>query len=115
MLGKGFVLPALRGLLNWEEVRHLDNEMSDEQDNRESGNLVTRPWFRLKGSIAQHIRNKAIERARTRIYLHGKRPEDYEQDILEVIVKEEEDKIKSELKDKGILALLAALGLSFWT
>ncbi|SMF31228.1 hypothetical protein SAMN02745866_02050 [Alteromonadaceae bacterium Bs31] len=70
---------------------------------------------KVKSTIAGRIREKAIERATTRIYLHGRRPEDYDEDVLEVIVKEEEDKLKSEFKDKGILVLLAALGLSFWS
>ncbi|MBX2858215.1 MAG: dihydrouridine synthase [Cellvibrionaceae bacterium] len=65
--------------------------------------------------VKQHIREKAISRAKTRIYLHGKRPEEYEAEILEAIVKEEEDKIKSDYKNKSIVMLLAALGLSFWT
>ncbi|WP_075185249.1 dihydrouridine synthase [Teredinibacter haidensis] len=70
---------------------------------------------KLKDRVDIRVREKAIERAKTRIYLHGRKPEDYDQDVLEVIVKEEEDKIKSEFKDKSILLLLAALGLSFWT
>jgi len=77
--------------------------------------LLGRKIRGLKSTFAARLREKAIDRARTRIYLHGKRPEDYDEDVLEVIVKEEEDKLKSELKDKGLLALLAALGLSFWT
>jgi len=77
-------------------------------------------WFKKttnkgKNRIDRYVREKAISRAKTRIYLHGKRPEDYEADMLEAIVKEEEDKIKSEFKDKSILMLIAALGLSFWT
>jgi hypothetical protein len=47
--------------------------------------------------------------------LHGRRPEDYEPDILETIVKEEEDKIISEYKSRGIVALIAALGLSLFS
>lgn len=68
-----------------------------------------------RGKVNQYIREKAISRAKTRIFLHGKRPEDYEPEILEAIVKEEEDKIIGEYKSKSILMLLAALGLSFWS
>jgi len=78
-------------------------------------NILGAPFSKLRRRVDKRIREKAIERATTRIYLHGRRPEDYEEDMLEVIVKEEEDKIKSEYKDKGILILLAALGLSFWS
>ena len=78
------------------------------------------PWLKnltekSRSKVNKHIREKAISRATTRIFLHGKRPEEYEADILEVIVKEEEDKIKSEYKNKSIVMLLAALGLSFWS
>jgi hypothetical protein len=77
-------------------------------------NLLRRGYDRVTRRYRLRIRNKAIERARTRIYLHGRRPEDYEQDILEAIVKEEEDRIISEYKSRGIVALIAALGLSLF-
>ena len=76
--------------------------------------LLRRPVESVRRRFAGRIRDKAIERARTRIYLHGRRPEDYEPEVLEVIVKEEEEKIISEYKSRGILGLLAALGLSFF-
>jgi len=76
--------------------------------------LLRRPVASVRRRFAGRIRDKAIERARTRIYLHGRRPEDYEPEVLEVIVKEEEEKIISEYKSRGILGLLAALGLSFF-
>ncbi|WP_045859922.1 hypothetical protein [Teredinibacter purpureus] len=76
---------------------------------------MRRQYCRMKERVDSRIREKAIERARTRIYLHGKQPEDYAEEVLEVIVKEEEDKLRAEFKDKGILMLLAALGLSFWS
>lgn len=90
-------------------------ETEEKQLSSQKGGFVGRHIRRVKGRIQSRIREKAIDRARTRIYLHGKRPEDYDDEILEVIVKEEEDKLKSELKDKTIVALLAALGISFWS
>jgi len=60
------------------------------------------------------LREKAIRRARARIYASGKEPEDLSEVALEAVVKDEEDKLTSELKSKGIYALIAALGLSFW-
>jgi hypothetical protein len=57
------------------------------------------------------IREGAIERAKVRIVLHGKSVSDYAEDDLEVIVKEEEDKLKEELKTKSFAAILAILGL----
>ena len=77
-------------------------------------NLLRRGYNKVTRRFRLRIRDKAIERARTRIYLHGRRPEDYEPDILETIVKEEEDKIVGEYKSRGIVALIAALGLSLF-
>ena len=75
--------------------------------------------FKLPGAISRRyhakIRDKAIERAKARIYANGKTPEELSELALETIVKDEEDKIKSDLKTKGIYILVAALGLSFWT
>lgn len=60
------------------------------------------------------IREKAIRQAKARIILTGKTPQDFSADDLEIIVQEEEVKIKSALKDKGLLAALALLGLSLF-
>lgn len=60
------------------------------------------------------IREKAIKRAETRIIVAGRRPEDFSPDDLEVVVKEEEDKLKSDLKTKGLFAVLALLGVSLF-
>ncbi len=56
------------------------------------------------------VREKAISRAQTRILLAGKKTDEFSEEELEVIVKEEEDKINSNIKEKGLLAVLAALG-----
>ena len=60
------------------------------------------------------IREKAISRARTRIIIAGKQPSEFSQDDLEIIVREEEDKIKSSIKQRGLLAVLALLGLNLF-
>ncbi len=62
----------------------------------------------------QHIREKAIDRARTRIAVAGSDPAKLSQQDLEIIVKEEEDKIKGSIKEKGVLAVLAVLGINFF-
>lgn len=90
-------------------------EHTPSQQDAPPPNILKRKMGGIKQKIQLRIREKAIARATTRIYLHGKRPEEYDPDLLEAIVKEEEDKLKSELKDKSILMLLAALGLSFWS
>lgn len=66
------------------------------------------------GRYKKALREKAIKRAETRIILAGKTPEDFSADDLEVIVREEEDKIKSDIKSKGLFAVLALLGLNWF-
>ncbi len=70
---------------------------------------------RVTKKYKRRIRNKAIERARTRIYLHGNLPENYEQYMLEAIVKEEEDKLIGEYKARGLMVVMAAFGLSIFS
>ena len=60
------------------------------------------------------IREKAIDRARTRIIIAGSDPIQFSQEDLEVVVREEEDKIKGSIREKGLLAVLAILGLNFF-
>jgi hypothetical protein len=62
----------------------------------------------------RYIRNKAIERARTRIIVAGNDPRKLTQQDLEVVVREEEDKIKGSIKEKGLMAVLALLGLNLF-
>ena len=69
----------------------------------------------VKDKLKQKIRDKAISRAQTRIVLAGRKPEEFAEEELEIIVKEEEDKIKGSAKEKGILVLLSLLGLSLWS
>jgi len=61
-----------------------------------------------------YIREKAIDRARTRIIVAGNDPRKMSSEDLEVVVREEEDKIKSSIRDKGLLAVLALLGLNLF-
>ena len=60
------------------------------------------------------IREKAISRARTRIVVAGGDPAKFDQNDLEIVVREEEDKIKGSVKEKTLLAVLALLGLSIF-
>ena len=62
--------------------------------------------------INQHIRDKAIDRAKTRIAVAGSDPKKMSQMDLEILVKEEEDQIRGSIKEKGILAVLALLGIN---
>ena len=58
------------------------------------------------------IREKAISRAKARIALSGRAIDDFSEDELEVIVKEEEDAFKSEIMKATGFAALLVLGLS---
>jgi len=60
------------------------------------------------------IRDKAIDRARTRIIVAGNDPRNFTPEDLEIVVKEEEDKLKQSIKEKGLLAILAALGFNLF-
>ena len=64
--------------------------------------------------VSGRLREKAIARAETRILLAGRKPADFSPGELEIVVQEEEAKVKGELKEKGVLALLALLGLSWF-
>lgn len=68
----------------------------------------------ISNKYSGFIRDKAINRARTRIIVAGNDPRDFTPEDLEIVVKEEEDKIKQSVKEKGLLAVLAALGLNFF-
>lgn len=69
----------------------------------------------LKKKVAARVREKAIKRAETRIMLAGKEATDFNEAQLEVLVKEEEDKIYNSYKEKGLLVLASLLGLSLWS
>ena len=68
-------------------------------------------WDGLSGRLRMRVREKAIDNAKTRILLNQKKIDDFSEDELEIIVREEEDKIKSNFKTKGLYALLAMLGI----
>lgn len=70
--------------------------------------------LKLPGKIKVKVRDTAISRAKTRILLAGRKSTDFTEDELEIIVREEEDKIYGNLREKGLLALAAALGLGWW-
>jgi len=67
---------------------------------------------RIRSRLREKIRDKAISRAETRILIAGKKAEDFSEDELEIIVREEEQNIYSSIKTKGLLAALSVLGLS---
>lgn len=74
--------------------------------------FLTRFPKAMRQKVKQKLRNKAIARAETRILLNGRKVEDFSESELEIIVKEEEDKLIANIKEKSVLAILAMLGLS---
>jgi len=44
----------------------------------------------------------------------GNDPRNFTPEDLEIVVKEEEDKLKQSIKEKGLLAILAALGFNLF-
>ena len=72
-------------------------------------NVITRIPRRYKSAL----REKAIKRAQTRIIIAGRTPQEFSAEDLEIVVQEEEDKLKSEIREKGLLAVLALLGISW--
>ena len=72
------------------------------------------PITRIPQRYHSALREKAIKRAETRIIIAGRTPDDFTPEDLEIVVQEEEDKLKSEIKEKGLLAVLALFGLSIF-
>jgi|APSaa5957512535_1039671.scaffolds.fasta_scaffold106783_3 hypothetical protein len=57
------------------------------------------------------IREKAIDQAKVEIALAGKEVTDYNAEQLEIIVKDQEDKIIQKYKNSTIVVFLLALGI----
>ena len=67
----------------------------------------------LKNGIKLKIREKAILSTKARLAENHKTFDDYSDEELEVIIANEESKIKDDLKTKSLVAALAILGLDF--
>ena len=66
----------------------------------------------LTGRYRSKIRERAITQAKARIALSQRDFEDFTDDELEVIVQDEEGKVKGSLKQSAVVAALIVLGLS---
>jgi hypothetical protein len=66
----------------------------------------------IVGKYRSKIRERAITQAKARIALSERRFEEFTEDELEIIVKDEEDKVKRSVKQSAVVAVLITLGLS---
>ncbi len=64
------------------------------------------------GRYQSRIREKAITQAKARIALSHRNIKDFSESELEVIVQDEEQKVKGSLKQSALVAALIVLGLS---
>ena len=62
----------------------------------------------------ERLREKALIRTRARLVESGVDINTLNDDDLEVIIADEEDKLLGEYKSKGLIALLALLGISWF-
>ena len=67
----------------------------------------------LKNAVKTKIREKAILSTKARLAEHHKTFDDYTDEELEIIITDEENKIKDDLKTKTLVGALAILGLDF--
>lgn len=67
----------------------------------------------LKEAVKLKIREKAILSTKARLAENHKSFDDYSDEELEIIILDEENKIKDDLKTKSLVGALAILGLDF--
>lgn len=82
-----------------------------------TNNLFSYPKIKskqLREKIDFKIREKAILATRARLAENHKTFEDFQDEQLEIIISDEERKIKDELKTKTVYAALALLGLNIF-
>jgi len=66
---------------------------------------------RVLGKYRSVIREKAIDQAKVEIALAGKEVTDYTAEQLEIIVKDQEDKIIQKYRNSTLMVFLLALGI----
>lgn len=66
----------------------------------------------IANKYRRKLREKAIERSKVRIALAGRKVEDFEASELEIIVKEEEEKLRSQMLGSVGVAALLVLGIT---
>ena len=67
---------------------------------------------RLTGEVRGRIRERAIKKAKVRIALHGRKIEDFSEGELEIVVADEEEKIRKQLWIVPLVAVGVVLGIT---
>ena len=67
---------------------------------------------RLAGEVRSRIRERAIKKAKVRIALHGRKIEDFSEDELEIVVADEEEKVRKQLWFVPLVAVGVVLGIT---
>lgn len=67
---------------------------------------------RLTGEVRGRIRERAIKKAKVRIALHGRKIEDFSKNELEIVVADEEEKIRKQLWIVPLVAVGVVLGIT---
>jgi len=82
-----------------------------------------RQWIREKivylprtvqNALKERLREKALLRTRARLVEQRVDIDSLGDEELEIIIRDEEDKLLGEYKSKGLIALLAMLGISWF-
>ncbi len=69
---------------------------------------------RVQQSFRIRLRERALLRTRARLVESAVEIEKLSDEELEIIIRDEEDKLLGEYKSKGLIALLALLGISWF-
>jgi len=77
-------------------------------------NQINEKKDELLQKIREKLREKALIRTKARLAENRIDINDLNEDELEIIVKDEEDKLLDDLKSKSILGLAALLGISLF-
>ena len=62
--------------------------------------------------MRSRIRERAIKKAKVRIALHGRKIEDFSEDELEIVVADEEEKVRKQLWFVPLVAVGVVLGIT---
>ena len=77
-----------------------------------AANLGREAKQRLTGKVRRRIRERAIKKAKVRIALHGRNIDDFSEDELEIVVADEEEKIRKRLWIAPMIAVGIVLGIT---